>query len=256
MLDSFNKCTGRHFLRYLTVFFFSAILAFQLLKTSFAGYMNPLKEDEIKNRINNILSSGEYQKQKKGKSILEMLAEVIKDLFDWIKEKVEALIDRKISFPAKGLSDSTILVLKILGISILIGISFFLIYFLLRNVRMAARAKQNDDAELLSTLKNPELLEQKALEACESGEYRQGIRLLYISLLLRLNELNVIKVNKAKTNKQYLGEMLENAFIKYKDVQEFTRAFDRYWYGNRNADKKDFDYWYVRYCTLKKGGEE
>jgi len=158
----------------------------------------------------------------------------------------------KNSLASKGIQSGTFII-EIICIVLIIAFLAAIIFFIFKGLRKSRRMKEKDDTVLLTSLKDPETVESKALEYADKGDYRQAIRLLYISMLLRFNEDNIIKIDKSKTNKQYLIEMQINGFEKYDLVTEFTEIFNRCWYGNRNLQKEKFDYWFGNYTKLTRG---
>jgi len=73
---------------------------------------------------------------------------------------------------------------------------------------------------------------------------------LYLSLILKLNEQNILLINKSKTNKEYMDELREKDYIHFETVMEFTRVFNRCWYGNRNLSREMFDKWISEYSSI------
>lgn len=212
--------------------------------------------EEIKEALRGILSSEEFTAQPESRtSLLKLLA-------DWLKAQVEKYL-KNLKLPDEGLkkifgwneiSPGAQLALNIAGIAILVLFIGGLIYFIFRNLRFSRKLKQKEDALLLTQLKDPETVEQKAMEYYRQGDYRQGIRFLYIAFLLKLNERNVIRIDKAKTNRQYLNEILNSDFKACDLVRDFTGAFNDCWYGNKPIDSQSFDFWYGRYAFLVKEG--
>jgi cbb3-type cytochrome oxidase subunit 3 len=125
-----------------------------------------------------------------------------------------------------------------------------IVYLVIRHRRNNRKLKEEEDSELLSQLKDPEEVKLKAMEFYRNGDFRQGIRFLYLSLILKLNEQNLILINKAKTNKEYMNELSMKEYTHFEKVVEFTGVFNRCWYGNRNLDKEMFDKWNMEYSSI------
>jgi hypothetical protein len=130
------------------------------------------------------------------------------------------------------------------------------LFFLVRNIRASRRWKEQDDALPVNSMKLPSSVEETAVEFSRKGDYKQALRFLYIAMLLRFNEMDWIRIDKAKTNRQYVMEIMNGSFERKQEVRDFTEAFNRYWYGNRSLDRDTFEDWYEKYSLLVKGGEK
>lgn len=176
----------------------------------------------------------------------DKLIEFLKSLWSRLNigQKLEAVFSRaKISPEAK-------LLLKVLAILLMVAVIVLIIYFVTRRFTRSRKVLQEEDALILNALRDADEVYKKAIDFYNSGDYTQGLRFLYISLLIRFNEQNIIRINKSKTNKQYLIEIRENKPDIYDVMTEFTQVFNKYWYGKRNADKSIFVSWSEVYNTL------
>ncbi len=246
-----------------------ALLAFLLLfvfvsRTGAAAVnaMEPDREKEVRDSVESILKDREFSDKKLENSTMETIALGIKKLIDDIKERIKKLFSR-IQFPdmnlaplPEGVSPAAAMALKSAGILIIALLLFLLLFFISRNFRNSKYLKQQEDRELLLSLKDSSLIFQKALELAAKGDFRQGIRHLYIALLLHFNEIDLIKIDKSKTNKQYLGEIKNGGFEHFDMVLEFTRDFNRFWYGNMVPGSESFDLWRNRFNLLVKEVEK
>jgi hypothetical protein len=233
-----------------------ALIAAAIFLSMPVFYVNASINDrpkEVKEKLEKILSSGEFTKTPPQKSFIETaldkIGELIKEFFDRIG------LSQKLSFIDNlKLSSWQILLLKIFGILIPIFFILFILFIIFRRMKPSKKIKMNEDILILNSLKDYEQVERMAIEFMQKNDFRQGIRFLYIALLLYLNKLNIIKIDKSKTNKQYLREIANNYLENYNLIYNFTWAFNECWYGNKNADRKVFDSWYEKYTSLTKGG--
>lgn len=210
--------------------------------------------EEVKKHIENILSSREFSDVDVETSILTILARGIRSFIDSIK-----IWFRRLNFPdfggeifKNGISENTLLFIGICGLSIIIILLCLIFYFLRKNFRSVAEIRQRQDAEILISLKDPEMVEQKVLEHAKNGDFRQALRYLYIALLLRLNEYDIIRIDRGKTNRQYLNEARNSQYHYYDLFFKFTQDFNRCWYGNAQVKYDDFKYWQEKYHILTK----
>ncbi len=241
--------------RYL-IFFLIQVLYTVIFRVTL--YADNLGNDEkIKKNIEAILSSKEFTNKSKNKGVIELLTSMIKDIYRWFQEKFSNL---NISMPSgtflnREISPQTLFLVKILASATICAMVAYLLYFIFKNVKISKRIKNTELSQLLTKLKDPEEVQRRALEYSKIGDFRQAIRFLYISLLLYLNEINIIKINETKTNKQYLNEVMDSGFQWWKLIADFTNIFNVCWYGNKDIDKKKFDFWYEKYAFLIKETE-
>jgi flagellar basal body-associated protein FliL len=143
-------------------------------------------------------------------------------------------------FSGSKVSKEVMFILQIIAIVLILTIIGLIIYFTAKKLTRSRRIRQEEDALLLNILKDADEVYKKAFDYYNKGDYTQGLRFLYISLLIRFNKLNIIRINKAKTNKQYLKEIGENKPEFYEVMAEFTLVFNMHWYGGKNAVKATF----------------
>lgn len=216
--------------------------------------MSPDREKKVTDTLGDILSSREFTEPENKITIADRIADMIKDFIKWI---LELLPDRKTEGDSRLDPQYTppgALALKVLAIVLIFALVFFLVFFIFRNLRSSKSVKKKEDAELLTILKDYEEVERMALEFYSKGDIRQAIRFLYMALLLKLNEINIVRIDKSKTNKQYLREAFESQYSFYSEMKEFTHDFNRYWYGRNSVDNYKFDYWYSVYTSRLKEG--
>lgn len=87
---------------------------------------------------------------------------------------------------------------------------------------------------------DPETAKAKAHEYFQSGEYRQAIRHLYLSLLLNLDRAGLVTYDVAKTNGEYESEVRASMSGKAESFHLLTRFFERKWYGMEESNAMDF----------------
>jgi hypothetical protein len=80
--------------------------------------------------------------------------------------------------------------------------------------------------------------EQELETAAEQGNYRLGVRLLYLRTLKQLTDRQLIDWKPDKTNQQYAYELANQPFAT--EFNALTRDFDYVWYGDFPVDKPQF----------------
>lgn len=214
------------------------------------------REEQVRAGIQGILSSKEFSPAGKEEGILQTLTDMLKALSEWLK----SLISR-FNIPTSGmsinnrpLSEAEALVLKAAGILLMVLFIAAIFYFIKRNMRAAKRLKQEEEAVLLSEIKDYRQVEGRALSLYEKGDFKQAVRFLYMALLIRFNEMSLIRIHKSKTNRQYLNELFHGGYGDFEVVQAFTGFYNESWYGNKKVDRGHCDYWFEKYNSLLKEG--
>lgn len=90
-------------------------------------------------------------------------------------------------------------------------------------------AEDTDARDLLS----------RARRTAELGDHRGAIRLAYIALLLDLAEKQILTLNNASTNQDYLREFRGNG-REQSAFRWMTATFEEIWYGEKTATPEDF----------------
>jgi flagellar basal body-associated protein FliL len=214
--------------------------------------MSQDREQKVEDSLNEIFSSKEFEEANKEKTVLEKLSDVIEDIIDKIKEalgRVDFPEENDVSVKPKVNTSGQGPIFRII-VFILVVLLVAAIIYLIVKYRKNRKHKEEEDSELLSQLKDFDEVKRQAMEFYKNGDFRQGIRFLYLSLILKLNEQNLLLINKAKTNKEYMNELREKDYIHFETVLEFTRVFNRFWYGNRNLNKEMFDKWISEYSSI------
>ncbi len=228
----------------LAVFSLTALFSFQ------AKAFSPENEEEVKDTLSKILASNEFSEKTKSKSLLEILHDKFIEFLKSIWENLNIANKLEKVFSGSKVSKEVMFVLQIISIVLILAIIGLIIYFTAKKLTRSRKMRQEEDALLLNILKDPDEVYKKAFDYYNNGDYTQGLRFLYISLLIRFNDLNIVRINKAKTNKQYLNEIRENKTEVYDVMVEFTQVFNRHWYGGKNVDKVTFVNWNEVYSNL------
>jgi hypothetical protein len=152
---------------------------------------------------------------------------------EWLGRALEQIL-RPIGRATAGTGNIVAWVIGIVGLALLIGV----IAYLLRGLRrgMAADARIEDDPEANLTAKSA--LDQ-ASGLARGGDYRAAVRYLYLSALLWLDERNLLRYDRALTNREYLDRVRENPALRAR-MAPIVDTFDRVWYGHMPIDAETF----------------
>ncbi|HEX9060460.1 MAG TPA: hypothetical protein VF941_09795 [Clostridia bacterium] len=210
--------------------------------------ISPSRENETKEKIRNILGMKEFSNNN-DKSAFDDIAKSINDIWDKIRQFFNDLFKRaeppkfNAKLPHFASNDSFYVFIQIFFVILVIVLILAIIYFVSRFFIKNRNIKKMQDIDILTSLKDWEEILRTAVDYGNRGDLRQGIRYLYIALLLNFNHNNIIKIDKSKTNRQYTDEIRNSGFKLYSMVRDFTNDFNTFWYGNRVPSTERFEYW-------------
>src|SRR5262245_32705301 len=156
------------------------------------------------------------------------------DFWDWVGRVLEALL-RPVGTAARPASETIGWVILVVGGLLLAGVMGYLLLGLRRNLAAEARAAE-DDPEAGLTARTA--LDQ-ASEIARSGDYRAAMRYLYLSALLWLDERDMLRYDRALTNREYLERLRDNAALRER-LRPVVETFDQVWYGHAPLDAQSF----------------
>lgn len=82
--------------------------------------------------------------------------------------------------------------------------------------------------------------QQRAGEAAQAGDLREAMRLLYLAALLHLDEVGLIRFDRALTNREVLSSVAHNHALQGL-LAPVVSQFDRVWYGHAPFEQADFE---------------
>lgn len=211
-------------------------------------------KEEVKKKLEEILSSEEFSEESSKNT--DLLAELRGRISEYIAELFDKLNvpgNTDVLFYGNSISAGMMLFIKIAAVVLLIAVIALIAYFIFRGLRNSIKFKKDEDSILLNTIKDPDVLMEKVAQLRNAGDFDQALRFLYIALLVKFNNLNLIKINKSKTNKQYLMEIYTSKPEIHGSVADFTNDFNVHWYGRKKVEKEKFDFWFEKYDSLIKG---
>jgi hypothetical protein len=72
-----------------------------------------------------------------------------------------------------------------------------------------------------------------------AGDYRLALRIYFLGLLKKLNEVGFINWKKDKTNRDYLSELVSQQQY-FEDVRKLTLVYERVWYGEHDLPVESY----------------
>ncbi len=196
-----------------------------------------------RDRLQQILARSEYQPEEEKDSAIQA----------WLKkirQKINELLNRLFfgnapkSAPNPGsLQAIRWLIIAALLASLVWAAVLLLRRFQLRQAKLKDEGVGNDVREILgeqfdADLTSDDLL-KTAAEMALQGEYRLAIRRAYLALLYELEQRGKVHLHRAKTNRDYLGELQNEPHI-YPPVASLTNNYECVWYGHGAATMEDY----------------
>ncbi|WJH35056.1 DUF4129 domain-containing protein [Paenibacillus sp. CC-CFT747] len=175
-------------------------------------------------RLEEILAGKEYRAYEQGDGG-SFLLDGLKPVVRWLRKH----------FPDVTLPQGTASFLNDILLVLLVALAGYAVYWFSRQlVRKGAWPGYSyfpADGEDRSYRHYWKLAEEKE----RAGEWREGVRAFYLALLFYLNEKELIRVEKWKTNWDYAGELEETAPSLSPLYRDCSRLFERVWYGREEA---------------------
>ncbi len=81
-------------------------------------------------------------------------------------------------------------------------------------------------------------------------QYRKAVRLLYLKIIHTLEQLELIKYSKEKTNIDYLRELLDNKVRT--DFSGLTCIYNNVWYGQFDINEKQYQQYELNFAKFLK----
>jgi hypothetical protein len=79
-----------------------------------------------------------------------------------------------------------------------------------------------------------------AAEAAGAGNFREAMRLLYLAALLHLDEVGMLRFDRALTNREVLASVAADAPLR-RQLAPVVAQFDRVWYGHAPFGQAEFE---------------
>ena len=103
----------------------------------------------------------------------------------------------------------------------------------------ARRRAESGETEPLTT----HSARQQATDLALAGNYRQAVRLLYLSLLLQMEERGFLRYDRSLTNREVVAQVTPAAPAVGAGLQPVVQTFDAVWYGLREPDSETYQHY-------------
>ncbi|MEK6302752.1 MAG: DUF4129 domain-containing protein [Acidobacteriota bacterium] len=214
------------------------------LRRSQSPPASEVRSSEAREKLRGILAQPEFQQEQEtriGKVVKEIRQKITAFLGE-IYSAFGRLIERLFGASARSGWVSTVLIVVLLMAAV---------YGLVRMARAIrpgkrrARKRRVLGEEIAEGTTSRDLADA-ALASARGGDFRAGIRSLYISLLYELNERGLIELDESATNHEYLAKV-SNMVSVAAPMRYLTDRFDYFWYGKFPSSEEEFAACFARY---------
>ncbi len=91
---------------------------------------------------------------------------------------------------------------------------------------------------------------EQAQSTSSAGDYRTAVRYLYLSTLLALDERDILRYDRAATNREYLRRVVDQPDL-HTLLRDVVDVFDRVWYGFQPISRETYDTYAERVAALQ-----
>ncbi|MCM3748722.1 DUF4129 domain-containing protein [Paenibacillus pasadenensis] len=175
-------------------------------------------------------------------------------LWDWLLEQLRWLLNAL--FPSLKPGEGTISLLAVLIVLALTAFIVWLTWLLLSRRGRGGRHRSGDwlhpNEESRSWRHYAELGDRLGAE----GNWRDGIRAVFLALLFYLEESGALRVEAWKTNREYLDELSQAGSPHASSLKEAMALFERVWYGRLEGSEELFGEIRALFAAVSAAGEE
>jgi hypothetical protein len=131
--------------------------------------------------------------------------------------------------------------LRLISFVIIFVLFAFILYYVAQNTKFKQKIKKMTPADAARPVEDIEELDTDGLlrQALAADDLRMAVRVQYLLLLKKLNEVGLIAWKKDKTNRDYLSELYGRNDC-YENVRGLTLAYELVWYGERKVSDESF----------------
>ncbi len=203
----------------------------------------PTEANATRERLQQILARNEYQPEEKQESAIQAWLRKIQQRIRDLLAKL-FLKDPSAAGPSPGSIQALRWIIIIALIASLAWAAVLLLQrFQLRQAKLKDSGDEDGRREILGEQFDADVtaddLLKTAAEMARKGEYRTAIRRAYLALLYELEQRGKLHLHRAKTNRDYLGELKNEQYI-YPPVSLLTTNYERVWYGHAAATLEDY----------------
>lgn len=128
--------------------------------------------------------------------------------------------------------------LTLISYMLIAALVILLIYLIFGNIQVDKKVEIPDDqSEFIEDIEKVDA-ESAYRTALANGDHRLAVRMLFIMVLKKLNEAEIIQWEIEKTNRQYHNEISQSEMRR--SFRELSSIYERVWYGDSELDSYTF----------------
>ena len=131
---------------------------------------------------------------------------------------------------------------QILLIIAIVALLIVMVYFISRSIPVSNPSVGNDEDWISSVMENENgpdnILQPKLEDALAEGNYSLAVRILYLQVLVQLNQHKLIVWKKDKTDSDYISELRPTGY--HADFRNLTRVYEYAWFSDTPTDSDGF----------------
>ncbi|MFX3632633.1 MAG: DUF4129 domain-containing protein [Candidatus Pristimantibacillus sp.] len=193
--------------------------------------MNDQKLLEEKEKLEQILSRDEYA--------VHLNPKEPNPIFKWLKNRLEDLLDL---FPDVPMPPGTPMVLVYMLLGIVLLVLGVVVIWIVRNMIVRRQGRRlgvfRNDGEME---RSSRMQLEEARRAADDGHYEEAIRLMFLALLLMMDEQGWVRAEKWKTNYEYAEELNDRQPAVGESFELAAKLFERVHYGKVIAGRQDYE---------------
>jgi hypothetical protein len=199
---------------------------------------------DSREKIKQILNRPDYQARKESRlgAFLKSSWETVSNFLSELYQAFMRMLNRLFGTSSSGSWISIVLIIALAFAAFLVAMR------IARQIKPRRRRskKRTVLGEEIEAGTSPQDLAEAAMAAARAGDFRTGMRKLYLSLLYDLAERRLIELEENATNHEYLLRVARFTSL-VPAMRYLTDQFDYFWYGMLPSTEKDFSAYLARY---------
>jgi hypothetical protein len=143
-------------------------------------------------------------------------------------------------------SDGVVSLFTYALITVLLVLLSLAIYWFVKQLVRQDRARVHTYLPVDGIIQSYSYYWKMASEFDALGDWREGVRAVFLSLVFYLDDQQRIKVERWKTNWEYASELAHSDITLVSLFHDCSILFERAWYGNEAVDQDEFHAIYAR----------
>lgn len=195
----------------------------------------PPTEQQVRSTVEEVYQRPEFSLQSSS-NIFKIISQWLGDFFHWLGSLQDA--------------NPVLYWILLLSLSALLALLITHLTWTIRRVLFVGEGARKLALEKQQRLHLSQEYLQAARQRAGEGDFTEAIRCLFLSLIYYFDESGRIHFQDSYTNREYLALFTDRQPV-HDALAVFVDVLDDYWYGQRPADRRQFDECLVRFESLK-----